>query len=86
MPQLQELFAADYARGTGSADSTLSLRETQVLRLLALGHTHPEIAELLSIGIKTVDTHRANVLRKLNLRNNADLTRHAIRARLIRVD
>jgi len=86
MPALQECFAADHARPPAAAARALSLRETQVLRLIALGHTHPEIAEALSIAVKTVDTHRANLLRKLKLRNNADLTRHAVRARLIRLD
>ena len=87
VPELRELFAAEHMRDQAHHGSrTLSLRETQVLRLLALGHTHHEIAALLSIGVKTVDTHRANVLRKLELRNNADLTRHAIRTRLIRAE
>jgi DNA-binding NarL/FixJ family response regulator len=87
VPELQELFAAEHLRGPAHQSSrALSLRETQVLRLVALGHTHEEIGAALSIGVKTVDTHRANVLRKLELRNNADLTRHAIRTRLIRAE
>jgi len=61
----------------------LSTRELQVLRRLALGHTNREIAENYSISIKTVDTYRLRLLKKLNLRNNAELSRFAIQNRLI---
>lgn len=57
----------------------LSPREAQVLRWLASGATNREIASEQSISIKTVDTHRGNLLKKLHLRNNSDLTRFAIR-------
>ncbi len=62
---------------------TLSNREIQVLRHLALGKTTREIAEAYHISIKTVDTYRYRLLKKLNLRNNADLSRFAIQNRLI---
>lgn len=61
----------------------LSDREIQVLRRLASGQTNREIAEAYFISIKTVDTYRSRLLRKLNLRNNAELTRFAIQNRLI---
>jgi DNA-binding NarL/FixJ family response regulator len=57
----------------------LSSREFQVLELLARGRTNREIAEDLHISIKTVDTHRGHVLKKLRLRNNSDLTRFAVK-------
>src|SRR5574340_913317 len=57
---------------------TLSNREIQVLRHLALGKTTREIAEAYHISIKTVDTYRYRLLKKLNLRNNADLSRFAM--------
>ena len=57
---------------------TLSNREIQVLRCLALGRTNREIAEVYGISVKTVDTYRSRLLSKLNLRNNADLSRFAI--------
>lgn len=57
----------------------LSGREFQVLELLAKGWTNREIAEDLHISIKTVDTHRGHVLKKLRLRNNSDLTRFAVK-------
>jgi two-component system invasion response regulator UvrY len=61
----------------------LSNREIQVLRCLALGQTNREIAEAYCISIKTVDTYRSRLLQKLNLRNNADLSRFAIQNGLI---
>lgn len=70
------------ADGKSPLDS-LSNRELQVLRRLAMGHTNREIAEAYAIGIKTVDTYRARLLKKLNLRNNADLSRFAIQNRLV---
>jgi two-component system invasion response regulator UvrY len=62
---------------------SLSTRELQVLRRLALGHTNHEIAEAYCISVKTVDTYRYRLLKKLNLRNNAELSRFAIQNKLI---
>lgn len=56
----------------------LSKREFQVMNYLAAGMTNREIAKLLDISVKTVDTHRGHVLKKLKLRNNSDITRFAI--------
>lgn len=56
----------------------LSKREFQVMGYLAAGMTNREIADLLNISVKTVDTHRGHVLKKLKLRNNSDITRFAI--------
>lgn len=56
----------------------LSKREFQVMSYLAQGMTNREIADLLNISVKTVDTHRGHVLKKLKLRNNSDITRFAI--------
>jgi DNA-binding NarL/FixJ family response regulator len=80
-----ELLALRVARGadTRSPLDSLSMRELQVLRRLAMGHTNREIAESYHISIKTVDTYRSRLLKKLNLRNNAELSRFAIKNRLI---
>lgn len=67
------------AAGDHHPASTLSAREQQVMEMLARGMTNREIAELLDISIKTVDTHRGHVLKKLRLRNNSDLTRFAVK-------
>jgi two-component system, NarL family, invasion response regulator UvrY len=69
-------------QGQSPLDS-LSRRELQVLRRLALGHTNREIAGAYDISIKTVDTYRFRLLKKLQLRNNAELSRFAIQNRLI---
>ena len=68
-----EALALRVARGSGEQSplDSLSMRELQVLRRLAMGHTNREIASAYSISIKTVDTYRSRLLKKLNLRNNA---------------
>jgi DNA-binding NarL/FixJ family response regulator len=58
---------------------TLTTRELQVMEMLARGMSNREISEHLQISIKTVDTHRGHVLKKLGLRNNAELTRFAVK-------
>lgn len=55
----------------------LSRRELEVLRLLALGHTNREVAELLFISVRTAESHRASILRKLRVTTRADLVRYA---------
>lgn len=64
-------------------ESSLSDREIQVLVRLAKGATTREVSEELSLSISTVETYRSRLLEKLNLRNNSDLTRFAIRRGLI---
>jgi DNA-binding NarL/FixJ family response regulator len=76
------LRVAKGGRGKTALDS-LSTRELQVLRRLALGHTNREIASAYNISIKTVDTYRFRLLKKLNLRNNAELSRFATQNHLI---
>ena len=80
-----ELLALRVAKGKKSTSSLdlLSTRELQVLRRLALGHTNHEIADAYCISTKTVDTYRYRLLKKLNLRNNAELSRFAIQNKLI---
>jgi DNA-binding NarL/FixJ family response regulator len=61
----------------------LSERERDVMFLLALGYTNQEVAEQLYISVRTVDTHRAHVMRKLNLRTRAELVLYALANGLI---
>ena len=58
---------------------SLTPRERQVLKMVAEGKTSKEIAELLSISTRTVEHHRANLLKKLSINNTADLIKYAIR-------
>jgi len=62
---------------------TLSDREFQVMQLLASGKTVNEIAEELNLSPATINTYRARVLDKLNIRNHAELTRYVIQAGLM---
>lgn len=57
---------------------TLSPRETEVLRLMALGHTNREIGEQLKLSVRTVETHRAHIQQKLGLSTRPELTRYAL--------
>jgi two-component system invasion response regulator UvrY len=80
-----EALALHAARGTTGRSllASLSNREIEVLRRLASGWTNREIATAFGISIKTVDAYRQRLLKKLNLRNNSELTRFAIQHRLI---
>jgi DNA-binding NarL/FixJ family response regulator len=83
--EASESLALRVAKGSDGTSPlySLSMRELQVLRRLAMGHTNREIARAYHISIKTVDTYRARLLKKLGLRNNAELSRFAIQNRLI---
>ncbi len=56
----------------------LTDRDIEVLRLIAQGHTNRQIADILSIGVRTVETHRANIMSKLGVRGRAELVRYAM--------
>lgn len=62
----------------------LTARERQVLGLLAQGHTNREVAHILAIGVKTVETYRARMNEKLGLNNRADIVREALRRGVFR--
>jgi len=76
-------FLGRVERGELSPGETLSPRESEVVKLIAEGHTSREIGEILSISANTVERHRHNVLEKLNLRDRVDLTRYAVRRGLV---
>jgi DNA-binding NarL/FixJ family response regulator len=70
-------------RGEPIPGAVLTPREDEVVKLIAEGHSSKEIARTLTISVKTVERHRANVLAKLGMRDRTELTRYAIRAGLI---
>jgi two-component system response regulator NreC len=72
------LAQAEVDAARKSSDDPLSDREREVLRLLALGHTNQEIAKELFISVRTAETHRAHIMRKLGLGTRADLVRYAL--------
>jgi DNA-binding NarL/FixJ family response regulator len=67
----------------GRPGSLLTTREREVVRLLARGQASRQAAATLGISVKTVESHRANVMRKLELRSIVDLVRYAVRNRLV---
>jgi two-component system invasion response regulator UvrY len=77
--EVAEALALHLSRKGSDKDlpGSLSMRELQVLKRLAMGATNQEIAESYNISVKTVDTHRQRILKKLGLRNNADISRFA---------
>lgn len=74
------------ARITDSDYGSLTVREQEVMRMLAEGVPSKEIADKLFISPKTVENHRANIMKKLNLHSTMDLVRYAIKLGLIDVD
>ncbi len=87
-PSLASRLVQDYLKRADSGDQPLiyddlTPREREVLTLIAEGLTNPEIAEKLVISVKTVDRHRENIMRKLNLHSRIDLVKYALRIGLI---
>jgi len=82
-PDISGVVVESYVRHTPKPESTafslLSDREREVLQLVAEGKTAKEIAEHLHVSIKTVETHRTNIMTKLNIHRVAELTKYAIR-------
>jgi DNA-binding NarL/FixJ family response regulator len=75
-------FAEWFTETTGAQampfSDKLSVREQEVAELLVLGQTCREIAEKLGVSVKTIDTHRGHILKKIGVRNNVELTRRAM--------
>jgi len=81
---LAEILASEL--GTSDEElphKTLSNREYQVMRMIALGKTVTEIAEELSLSVKTVSTYRSRILEKMRMKNNAEITYYAVKNRLV---
>jgi DNA-binding NarL/FixJ family response regulator len=76
------VLLASRTRSNGSG-SPLTNRERGIVQLIAEGHSNKQIAKLLRISAKTVETHRLNIMRKLNISSSARLVRYAIRNKLI---
>ncbi len=82
-PDITAAVVKDYVQGMELSDSApaanISNRETEVLQLLAEGKTSKEIASMLGVSVKTVTTHRQNIMDKLDIRSVAELTKYAVR-------
>jgi DNA-binding CsgD family transcriptional regulator len=73
----------DYRKHVDAPVERLTVREREVLRLIAEGKTNKEIAAMLTLSVYTVDAHRGNIMEKLNLRSAAEIVRFAMRNGLI---
>jgi len=87
-PAVSEVLVEDYVRrlqqrGLTDTYHLLTDREKEVLQLLAEGRSNKEVASLLDLGLSTVETHRANLMQKLNLHNTAEIVLYAVRKGLI---
>ena len=87
-PAVSGLLAEEYVqeleeRGLTDTYDLLTDREKEVLHLLAEGRSNKEVAALLDVGLSTVETHRANLMQKLNLHSTAEIVLYAVRKRLI---
>jgi two-component system response regulator NreC len=71
------------ANSTATSWDTLTLREREVIKLIAEGNTNKMIARLLSISVKTVEKHRGNLMKKLGLHSASKITAYAIEHRLV---
>jgi DNA-binding NarL/FixJ family response regulator len=87
-PAVTGVLIEDYVhrlqmRGLTDTVELLTDREKQVLQLLAEGRSNKDVAAELSVGLSTVETHRANLMQKLNLHNTAEIVLYAVRKGLI---
>jgi DNA-binding NarL/FixJ family response regulator len=79
----RSLIRAWMEDGAEGPREPLTAREREVVKLIAEAHTNAQIAEVLHLSEKTVESHRANVLRKLGMRDRVELVRYAIRRGLV---
>jgi DNA-binding NarL/FixJ family response regulator len=85
-PSAVSALVRDYVQRDGEEEERfdpLTPREQEVLKLIAEAHPSKTIAQMLSISVKTVERHRANILEKLGMRDRVELTRYAIRRGLV---
>ena len=87
-PAVTSVLVEDYLRhlqskGLSDTYHLLTDREREVLQLLAEGRTNKEVATLLEVGVSTIETHRANLMQKLNLHNTAEIVLYAVRKGII---
>ena len=81
--KVSEALLDTYLAKNRESESVLSTREKGVVQLIAEGNSNKKIAEILAISLKTVETHRAAAMRKLNLGSTAALVRYAVRNKLV---
>ena len=81
--KMMDVYLGKAPKASEEGFSQITGREREVLQLLAEGKSNKEVAAILNLSVKTVDTHRTNILRKLNLHSVAELVRYAISNHII---
>jgi DNA-binding NarL/FixJ family response regulator len=88
-PAITRLVLNDYLQSDGAkpepSTSELTPREREILQLIAEGYTSREIAEMLSLSVKTIQAHRTSLMQKLDLHDRGDLIKYAIQKKIIEV-
>ncbi len=88
-PEVSRLVVKEQGRGGATEIKTVSQeltnREREICKLLAEGHTVPEIAQMIGISRKTVDVHKTRLMKKLDIHNRAELVRYAIQNKIVRL-
>lgn len=74
---------ASITNGTETLKDRLTAREREIIRLISEGHSSKQVATTLGISVKTADTHRANIMRKLQVHTVSELVRYALRNQII---
>jgi DNA-binding NarL/FixJ family response regulator len=87
-PRITQTLLEDYVRhlqqrGLRDSYELLTEREKEVLQLLAEGKSNKEVATILDLSVYTVETHRTNLMQKLNLHNTAEIVLYAVRKKII---
>ena len=80
---MMDIYLGKAPKASEEGFSQITGREREVLQLLAEGKSNKEVAAILNLSVKTVYTHRTNILRKLKLHSVAELVRHAISNHII---
>ncbi|HUO34173.1 MAG TPA: response regulator transcription factor [Candidatus Acidoferrum sp.] len=80
---MRDVYVGDFAEESVTPGTSLTPRETEIVRLVAEGKTNKEVAESLQVSIRTVESHGNHVMRKLKFSSLPELVRFAIRARLV---
>lgn len=88
-PSMAKFLLSDFLRLDKAVESTgqeeLTPREREIVKLIAEGYTNQQIADLLHRSVKTIESHRSNILRKLGIHDSIELVKYAVRKKLIEI-
>ncbi len=88
-PSMAKFLLSDFLRLDKTVENTdqeeLTPREREIVKLIAEGYTNQQIADLLHRSVKTIESHRSNILRKLDIHDSIELVKYAVRKKLIEI-